>query len=297
MKIGTNFGFFIKRNSLEKVIEKIAAAGFQAIDFSFSRDYGIEEKDEKEYYKKIKALCGSLNLEVTQGHSYFERADLSAEYFLGDEYFNLQCRAIKRAAYMGAPWLTVHPFTTAVQAGGESVYGEDKFEKELNINLVFFERLRPVFKEYNVGCAIENLAEYNFNLKSPCRCFGSVSDDLLVLLKALDSELFGVCFDIGHLNLLPDESISHFVLSLKDKIKILHAHDNFGVLNGWGGGLDRHLPPFFGNVPWKEVMDSLRKTGFDNALSFECINYSPNEEFDFFNAEYVRKAGEYILKM
>lgn len=297
MKIGTNFGFFIKRNSLEDVLRKTAEAGFEAVDFSLSRDYGVKEKDEKKFYANIKKLCVKLNLELSQGHSYFIREDVSPEYFLSDEYFNLQVRAIKRAHYLGIPWVVFHPYTNSVSEGQPNIYDENERALDMDLNIRFFKRLEAVFKKYNVGCAIENLVEYDYAKKTHCRCCCSTSDELLSLLNKLNSPVFGVCFDIGHLNLIADETISHFTYALGDKIKVLHVHDNFGILNSWGGGLDRHLPPFFGGIPWKEVVDSLKKIGFQNAFSFECINYSPDDEFDMLNAKYVKKAGEKILNL
>ena len=110
-KIGTNFGPFIKRNSLFDVLKKTAQAGFEAADFSLTRTYGVERENEENFYKDVKKLSDDLGLYLAQGHTPFSRGDYSKEYFLGDEWFNAQCDSIRRASYLGIPWVVIHPFT------------------------------------------------------------------------------------------------------------------------------------------------------------------------------------------
>lgn len=295
MKISTNFGPYIKRNDLETTLKKIAQVGFKAVDFSLSRTYGVGEDDEKIFYGKIKSLCADLDLELFQGHSPFERTDLSPEYFLGDEYFNLQKSAVKRASYLGIPYLVVHPFTHSAEEGCANVYDDDKKKQASDVNLTFYKRLKYVFEDYGVKCAIENLAEYDYVRGKHCACFGSSSAELKNIISELGRDTFCACFDSGHANLVKGETLSDFILNLGEDIKCVHLHDNFGEVSGWGSGLDRHLPPFYGNIKWKELKNSLIEAGYDGTLNLECSNYMPNAEFDDYFAKYIFKAAKFIL--
>ena len=70
-KIGTNFGPFIKRNSLFDVLKKTAQAGFEAADFSLTRTYGVERENEENFYKLVERFSNSKAYgPLTQGLNY-----------------------------------------------------------------------------------------------------------------------------------------------------------------------------------------------------------------------------------
>lgn len=299
MLIGTNFGFFIKNNSLEETLKKTAKAGFNAVDFSLAREYGIPKEREKEYFTGIKELCKDIGLTISQAHSYFLRTDNSPEYFLGKEYFELQLRSIRCASYLGVKWLVFHPFTRGVPEGTRNVYDAAESKREFDLNFKFFDALAPYLKEYGVNGAIENLAELDYTPNPVhCPCFGSSSKELNAIVDALNvkhGDIFGACFDAGHANLIAGESLGNFVRSLGKRLKVLHLHDNFGVLTCWGGGLDRHLPPCFGELDWKDLITALKEIGFNGSFSFEIGNFYPTDEFAQIMARYVYSVGEYLI--
>ena len=80
--------------------------------------------------------------------------------------------------------------------------------------------------------------------------------------KKLAEDKIGVTWDVGHLNLIKakgftDEDIlKQTKLISKDKSMVKHVHltDNFGYA-------DTHLVPGMGNVPVKEILEELEKTG------------------------------------
>ena len=298
MLIGTNFGFFIKNNSLEDTLKKTAAAGFKAVDFSLGRDYGVTEENEKEFFTGMKKLCKELGLTISQAHAPFINP-IEPEYFLGEEYRDKQIAAIRRASYLGVKWLVFHPYTNNVPEGEKNVYDDAERKREFDLNYRFFDSLAPVLKENGVNGAIENLAQLDY-IPNPvhCACFGSSSKELNAIIDALNAkhgEIFGACLDAGHANLIAGESLGEFVKNLGNRLKVLHLHDNYGVLSSWGGGLDRHLPPFFGELNWRELVSALKETGFDGSFSFEIGNHYPTAEFAFDMAKYVVKIAEFML--
>ena len=297
MKLGTNFAPFIKRNSLENVLKKIAKAGFESVDFSLSYSYDFTLETEEEYFRGIRKLCDELGLWISQGHAPMAKANSEEAYF-SDEYISRLKDVIRRAGYLGIPWLVVHPLTEEPIEGTSNAYTEEKRVRGFVNNIKFYKILEPEFKKAGVGCAIENLAQYDYATEQHCACFGSSSADLIRIVDELngrDGQIFGACLDVGHANLIAGESLPAFIKNLGNKLKCVHLHDNWGILTSWGGGLDRHLLPFQGQMPWQDIKKALEEINFEGAFSFECINYMPNDEFDTWMAEYIYKAGRYIL--
>ncbi|MCX8030572.1 MAG: sugar phosphate isomerase/epimerase [Thermodesulfovibrionales bacterium] len=68
-------------------------------------------------------------------------------------------------------------------------------------------------KDMNVKIAIENIFEDN-------------PKNLLMLMKELASERFGICFDTGHCNIFSSVSLDEWLEALTPYILELHVHDN-----------------------------------------------------------------------
>ena len=296
MKLGTNFGPFGLK-PVKEIIDEIKELGFDAIDFSLGRDYGVTEENEKEFFTDIKEYCAQKGLWISQAHAPFGTPNFEPEGFLSEEVFLRSVTAIRRASYVGAPWLVFHPWLRNVHENETYIYNEEERKIAFETDYKFFKRLEPYFKQYGVNCAIENLAAIDgvTGIHKPSFC--SCSKDLKELLDALNDDIYGVCYDVGHLNLMPEgsEGIAEFVYNLGDKIKVLHLHDNFGWVTCWGGDLDRHQLPFMGSVPWKELKQALIDVGFNGSFSFEVGKYGPNEEWRKRFAKQIYDSGRLIL--
>jgi sugar phosphate isomerase/epimerase len=75
---------------------------------------------------------------------------------------------------------------------------------------------------------------------------------LLQVLEALDSPLFGHCFDSGHFNMFCTVSLEEWFLALGRFIVESHLHDNHG-------SADEHLPVGEGEIDFRLVTDLLKK--------------------------------------
>ena len=58
-------------------------------------------------------------------------------------------------------------------------------------------------------------------------------------------------------------SFVDFLREGKDKIKVLHIHDNHGMN-------DEHLIPYMGVIDWKEFVLALKEIEFDGVFSMEA---------------------------
>ena len=81
-------------------------------------------------------------------------------------------------------------------------------------------------------------------------------------------EIFGICVDTGHLNLLGKNQYA-YLTALGKRIKAFHIHDN-------DGKVDLHLAPYTGTIDWESFCRGVRDAGYDGDLSFETFRqYKP----------------------
>lgn len=96
--------------------------------------------------------------------------------------------------------------------------------------------------------------------------FEDEPSNLKMLMKAMGSGNFGVCFDTGHCNLFSKVPLNVWLESLKEYIVELHLHDN-------DKGSDQHLPIGEGNFDFKQFFAGIR--GLDCVYTIEA--HSPEE--------------------
>ena len=123
------------------------------------------------------------------------------------------------------------------------------------------------------------------------RLYGTRAEDLLELVDRLDSPMVGTCWDTGHAHIgraLQRESI----VTLGDTLWVTHIHDNRGQFS-----CDLHIPPFYGDIRWQDVMAGLRDVGYAGTLNFELEPHSLPR--DMIPAEFrsLYEKGQRLLQM
>ncbi len=122
--------------------------------------------------------------------------------------------------------------------------GYEKWKYALDVDLWLqksLETWKPLNKmaqSIGVKIAIENIFEDN-------------PANLRLLMKEMDSDNFGVCFDTGHCNLFSNVTLNEWLDSLGPYIIELHLHDN-------DRSADRHLPIGEGTFPFREMFSALK---------------------------------------
>lgn len=90
------------------------------------------------------------------------------------------------------------------------------------------------------------------------------SPSLLVqLVKEIDSEWFGHCFDAGHWHLFGKTTMSEWLEAITPKLLHLHLHDNYGVT-------DDHLPMGEGTINFKPLQAKLRNMASLPSMTLEA---------------------------
>ncbi len=159
------------------------------------------------------------------------------------------------------------------------------YQEKLEENYKFLAKLKENIKGYNIKICLENCCSITVN-----------SDELLYLVKKLDSPNFGICLDTGHLNMKKDigyvESQREFILKTRDYLSALHIADNEGLT-------DQHMMPFSkGNVDFREVISTLKEIGYTGILNYEIPGESYPRPLDIrgYKLDYIKRCYDWMME-
>lgn len=258
MKIATTTGDF--RGYVQNEAEAVRAfegTGFRHIDINFYRsNFEGSPFMSDDWVKNIAAASKEaerLGMDFVQAHS--PKNDI----FRDDPEIVIKgnIRAIEACAYLGIKKLVVH------SGRDKELKGRENQEKYNETVKKLYEALYPAMEKYGVYVLAEN---YNSNKEDICSYY--TGEDLCGLMERLNHPLMGVCWDIGHGNLIcPDKQYENIV-KLGSHLKAVHIQDNFGYK-------DDHICPFQGTVDIDSVMRGLRDGGFienGGVFTFEAGN-------------------------
>lgn len=254
----------------------IAEAGFTKVDYNLdvflknSDIYGnnlndffdVETEKLVEYFAIHRKAMDQVGIVPSQMHAPYPvkvpRND-NVTYYMVNVVIP---KSIKIASVLGVPWVVIHPFKL------QYTHGKDM---EHEANFLYFKSLIPMLKENGVRVCMENLYESIGGriVEGVCSNPREAARYIDELNREAGEELFGFCLDAGHLQLSKRDPYE-FIMTLGDRLKILHLHEN-------NGEEDLHEIPFtFGREysgvqDWDGICQALAKTGFEGTLSFETF--------------------------
>lgn len=283
IKVGVQTKGLLPEMELEESLAIIASAGFERVDFNldaFMRNSDIyagklngffdEELDNLLiYFGEYKKKFEERGIHPSQMHAPYPifvpyRPDVS-------RYMQTTVvpKSIAIAGVLDIPWVVMHPFKLQYTCG---------IETEKTANLEFFKSLIPLLKEHHVGVCLENLYENVGGRITEGTCADPYEAIWYVdrLNKLAGEELFGICLDTGHMELVHRQP-ADYVRIVGKRLKIMHLHENDGI-----GDLHQ-MPYTFGmklgsGINWEDFAQALREIEYDGTLSFEtfpCINSFP----------------------
>lgn len=156
--------------------------------------------------------------------------------------------------------------------------------KEKNIEVL--KKLADYLKGRNITICLENLRTRTISSETS---IVETVDDILYLIKALESENFGICLDTGHLNLTVKNQ-REFILKAGSKLKAIHIADNCGVN-------DEHKMPFNGgSVDFIEVVKALKEIDYKGLFNLEIPgeSWQPLELCDS-KINYIKDSYNYLM--
>ena len=273
VNLGTNL-FFEAEVGYPVSMKAAAKAGFSNVDFDLTEHNDPPYDTEERFFTEVKKIADGEGITLNQAHApYMKGLRSDYEYFESADFTRRVKDSIRRAGFLGIPYIVEHPFepypanydSETVPLPEHKVMDTEVFKR----NVAFFERFKDDLKQYGVKMAIENCFMHDFLGRKATPMIGTVSREMNALIDALGDEYFCVCFDCGHLNLLSCEPIADYVKNVGDRIKVLHLQDNFGIQNDWFGELDKHLLPYIGSLDWENLVAALKNINFNGVYSFE----------------------------
>ena len=257
MKIGIASGGYIQRYGLERGAEKMAAHGYECIDFSnfCNTETDFFKLPEAEFEKELtrqKAIINAAGITVHQAHSPWRHP---AEDFTPEqraERLEAFKKAIRGSAYLGATDFVMHCIMPFGTNSGENP------ELMRDMNAEFMAALAEESKKHgNIRINIENLPFPALPLNHP----DQIVEHVKRMNREVSGDLFRVCIDTGHCNYCK-YSAADSVRLVGSLLGTLHVHDNDSTR-------DAHATPGNGNIDWDDFSNALQEVGFDNVLSFE----------------------------
>lgn len=237
----------------QTAIRMIAAAGFDAFDYSMFRATGERDmlgEDYRDRALRLKAVADEVGVVCRQAHAPFDFAYTDQTDLSNQNYLRL-VRSLEIASVLGAKNIVVH----TVKKNLPKAFDLEGFSRE------FYKSFIPYCEKFGINISVENLVG-----RDPVtnRKFPVFSDPVrhTAFVKSLGSDCFNICIDVGHsalLGYMPED-----VIQAVDKrlFKTMHVSDN-DFEN------DCHVLPYEGRINWEAVTRSLALIGFEGDFDFE----------------------------
>lgn len=257
MKIVTTYSGLQDRFKIEKIIEMIAKAGFDAVDFD---DIPVETEvwhgSYKDYAKRLRDVAQSFGIVFSQAHAPIVSSIL-AKY---NGNLNLAVDRIKRsvefAALLGADNVVVHP----IQDPKFATQSERIFEK----NMKFFSEFVPVAEDCGIRIAIENMVMATLDGIGKRDGVCADPDEFKRYIDSTGSKNVTGCLDFGHSALSGREPQDMLRAMGADYIKSVHIHDNDFIH-------DSHQLPCTMRMDWDEICKAMADIGYSGDFTLESI--------------------------
>ena len=279
IEIGIQTKGIVPARGIDQGFQMIAEAGFTKVDINidvFLKNHDIYKgknttgffdadiNDIALYFQQFNVAMEKYGITPSQAHAPYpvwvpDKPDMS-------EYMQATVipKSIVIASVLHIPWMVIHP--------AKMQYMLDRSpDREREYNLEYFKSLVPLLKEFGVKICLENLYEGTPDHRQEGTCANP--KEVRYYLDELNSfageELFGICLDMGHLQLVHRDPCA-YIREVGSALKILHLHENNGVDDL------HHMPFTFGGAAgegqhWDEIMKTLAQIGFDGTLSFETF--------------------------
>ena len=257
LKISTETRSAARLVGLEKAIELIAKAGFDAYDISmlsmvnydwgknicYPCDHPFARDNAAEYIKSIRKIGEEYGIVCNQTHAPYPTycPEIRATYE----------KCIELTAVAGGKICVIHP---------------DNYKSAEENAEMFFELL-PVAHACGVKIASENMWSWSDETQTASFAACSNPKSFLDHMRAVNDDSFVACLDIGHAELKGlNTSAVEMIDSLGSYLQCLHIHDN----DKHG---DRHAIPFSDSINFDSVAKALKRNGYNGYLTLEAVNH------------------------
>ena len=257
MKIATTYGGVPKNMAIEKIIESLAVAGFDGIDFDdIAYESEVWQSSYKEYAKHLKNVAESFGISFTQSHAPISGALLKKLDWNKELASDRICRSIEFSALLGVPNIIVHP----IQRPEHATEPERVFEENIN----FLSKLAACAKNNGVKIAVENMIMSDLN--GIYNRAGVCADpiEFKKYIDALGKDGATGCLDFGH-SAVAGREPQHMLRAMGNEyITCTHIHDN-DFVHDW-----HQLPGLF-KTDWEATCRAMAEIDYGGDFTLECV--------------------------
>ena len=283
-----------KLQQLERALDEAQRLGFQLVELDIA-PFGLIMNGAL-HDRRLSDLVGVLrNFDLRYTVHGLMRLNLA--YDSRHELCRrVMARQIEICGAIGASVLVHH---SGLQALDEVRYGvrrslptDEELAAGARREVDAFRELAPMAADRGLTIAIENgdphqweynvLARFSVSRSELIRYHPRLHvDPIIRQLEAIDQPNVGMTLDVGHLYIAANDLRFDFLAAVRRAapwVRHIHAHDNFGLLDrGFDAERDRwpfgeadvHLPPGWGNIPHRQVLDRLSEYKGDIVLEIK----------------------------
>ena len=254
MKLSTEIGSASHQVGEARAIETVAAAGFDAWDFSMFcmtsynwdtgvatlRDHPLCKPNYLAFARELRHIGEECGIVCNQAHAPFPVSAPPIRAMLQ--------RAIECTAEAGGKICVIHPV--------------NHFDAERNAE--FFAELLPFAKSCGVKIATENM--WGWDDTADCATFAACAtpESFCAHIDLVNDENFVACLDLGHAEMRGlHTSATELIYGLGHRLAALHIHDN----DKWK---DLHRIPFSHSIDFAAIARALRDIGYAGDLTLEA---------------------------
>ena len=275
MILSTQTDYLGRKFGIEKAIDIIADAGFDAIDLSLfdmkNEDSVFCQENYVELAKKLKLQAQSRGLYFNQAHAPFPCSKNDDDY--NKMIYSRILQSIEIAGIAQVKCIVIHPMH-------HLPYIENA-EQLKEMNMDFYRSLAPYAKAAGVKIALENMWQRNPETKEIIVSACSRTKEFADWIDTLNDDCFTACLDLGHCGLYGFDA-AETINGLGNRLGALHIHDN-------DYQSDSHTAPYLGKMHWDTICEALAKIEYKGDLTLEADNF-----FNYFPEELASSASKFM---
>lgn len=244
MRASTSLNVLPLASDLRPAMARVRAAGFDCADLNLvnhadaRRALPFSGRDWRGWIERVGQDAEALHLPFNQAHGS-KRIDLDGDV---PAELAMAVRQLEAASLLKIPRVVFH--------AGKTDGASRLFER----NRAFFMELCESAARLNVEIALENTFKPDE--------LTAVLERHIALIDALNTPLFGACWDTGHAHVAHIDQRAG-ILALGRRLKALHVQDGDGIS-------DTHTAPYYGAIDWEAVMRALAEVDYRGDLTFEA---------------------------